>query len=105
MIFALFLRNELAKDFEADAATFGRAAMALAHNVRTIARLTNGRPITGKPLLPDCAANCVERFCNQKPPASTAQSLVTAYPPRSRNPGKVRLEPSGPPPNRTRVPG
>jgi uncharacterized protein len=39
MIFALFLRNELAKDFEADAATFGRAAMALAHNVRTKAEV------------------------------------------------------------------
>jgi predicted lactoylglutathione lyase len=39
MIFALFLRNELAKDFEADALTFGRAAMALAHNVRTKAEV------------------------------------------------------------------
>jgi uncharacterized protein len=39
MIFALFLRNELAKDFEADAAMFGRAAMALAHNVRTKAEV------------------------------------------------------------------
>jgi predicted lactoylglutathione lyase len=39
MIFALFLRNELAKDFEADAVTFGRAAMALAHNVRTKAEV------------------------------------------------------------------
>ncbi|MGB6689923.1 MAG: VOC family protein [Terracidiphilus sp.] len=35
MIFALFLRDELAKDFAGDAATFGRAAVALAHNVRT----------------------------------------------------------------------
>ena len=39
MIFALFLCNELAKDFEADPATFGRAAMALAHNVRTKAEV------------------------------------------------------------------
>lgn len=39
MIFALFLRNELAKDFEADDATFGRAAMALAHNVRSKAEV------------------------------------------------------------------
>jgi uncharacterized protein len=34
MIFALFLRDQLAADFQADPATFGRAAMALAHNVR-----------------------------------------------------------------------
>jgi uncharacterized protein len=34
MIFALFLRDELAADFQADPATFGRAAMALAYNVR-----------------------------------------------------------------------
>src|SRR5580658_6950492 len=39
MIFALFLRKELAKDFAADAATFGRAAVALAHNVRTKAEV------------------------------------------------------------------
>jgi uncharacterized protein len=39
MIFALFLRDELAKDFEADPATFGRSAMALAHNVRTKAEV------------------------------------------------------------------
>jgi len=35
MVFALFLRDKLAKDFEADPATFGRPAMALAYNVRT----------------------------------------------------------------------
>jgi len=35
MIFALFLRDELVKDFEADPASFGRAAVALAHNVRS----------------------------------------------------------------------
>lgn len=34
MIFALFLRDQLAADFEADPKTFGRAAMALAYNVR-----------------------------------------------------------------------
>lgn len=34
MVFALFLRNELAADFAADAASFGRAAMALGYNVR-----------------------------------------------------------------------
>jgi uncharacterized protein len=34
MIFALFLRAELAKDFGADSNTFGRSAMALAYNVR-----------------------------------------------------------------------
>ena len=34
MVFALFLRDELAADFAADPATFGRAAMALAYNVR-----------------------------------------------------------------------
>jgi uncharacterized protein len=39
MIFALFLRDELAKDFAADSATFGRPAMALAHNVRTKAEV------------------------------------------------------------------
>lgn len=33
MVFALFLRDELAADFDADPATFGRAAMALAYNV------------------------------------------------------------------------
>jgi len=34
MVFALFLRDQLAADILADPATFGRAAMALAHNVR-----------------------------------------------------------------------
>ena len=34
MVFALFLRDQLAADFLADPATFGRAAMALGHNVR-----------------------------------------------------------------------
>jgi len=34
MIFALFLRDQLAADFQADPATFGRAAMTLAYNVR-----------------------------------------------------------------------
>jgi predicted lactoylglutathione lyase len=34
MIFALFLRDHLAADFQADPATFGRAPMALAYNVR-----------------------------------------------------------------------
>lgn len=33
-VFALFLRNELAADLNADPGTFGRAAMALAYNVR-----------------------------------------------------------------------
>ena len=32
MIFALFLRDELATDFQANAASFGLAAMALAYN-------------------------------------------------------------------------
>lgn len=35
MIFALFLRDKLAEDFHADAATFGRPPMSLAYNVRT----------------------------------------------------------------------
>src|SRR6516162_9728064 len=34
MVFALFLQEQLAADFQADPATFGRAAMALAYNVR-----------------------------------------------------------------------
>jgi len=34
MVFALFLRDKLAEDFRADPTTFGRAAVALAHNVR-----------------------------------------------------------------------
>ncbi|HEY2120811.1 MAG TPA: VOC family protein [Candidatus Acidoferrum sp.] len=34
MIFALFLRDKLAADFQTDPATFGPAAMALAYNVR-----------------------------------------------------------------------
>src|SRR5215469_5762543 len=34
MVFALFLRDQLAADFLADPATFGRAAVALASNVR-----------------------------------------------------------------------
>jgi predicted lactoylglutathione lyase len=34
MVFALFLRNQLATDLQADPATFGRAAVALAYNVR-----------------------------------------------------------------------
>jgi hypothetical protein len=35
MIFALFLREKLAEDFQVDAASFGRLAVALAYNVRT----------------------------------------------------------------------
>jgi uncharacterized protein len=34
MIFALFLRDKLAEDFQTDPETFGRAAMSLAYNVR-----------------------------------------------------------------------
>jgi len=34
MVFALFLRDQLAEDFQADPATFGRAAAALGYNVR-----------------------------------------------------------------------
>jgi len=34
MVFALFLRDQLAADLLADPATLGRAALALAHNVR-----------------------------------------------------------------------
>jgi predicted lactoylglutathione lyase len=33
MVFALFLRDKLAEDFQADPGTFGRAPMTLAHNV------------------------------------------------------------------------
>jgi len=39
MIFALFLRNQLAADFNADPTSFGRAPMALAYNVRTKAEV------------------------------------------------------------------
>ena len=35
MVFALFLRDKLAEDFQANPAEFGRAPMALAYNVRT----------------------------------------------------------------------
>jgi predicted lactoylglutathione lyase len=34
MVFALFLRDQLAADFEADAKSFGRASVALGYNVR-----------------------------------------------------------------------
>ncbi len=34
MVFALFLRDHLAADFQADPSTFGRAPIALAYNVR-----------------------------------------------------------------------
>jgi len=34
MVFALFLRDHLAADFQVDPATFGPAPMALAYNVR-----------------------------------------------------------------------
>jgi uncharacterized protein len=34
LIFALFLRDKLAEDFQVNPATFGRAAVALAYNVR-----------------------------------------------------------------------
>ena len=34
MIFALFLRDKLAEDFQTDPAMFGRAGMSLAYNVR-----------------------------------------------------------------------
>ena len=39
MVFALFLRDELAKDFEGDPAGFGRAAMSLGYNVRAKAEV------------------------------------------------------------------
>ncbi len=39
MVFALFLRNELAKDFEGDPSTFGRAAISLGYNVRAKAEV------------------------------------------------------------------
>ena len=35
VVFALFLRDHLAEDFEADAKMFGRAPIALGYNVRT----------------------------------------------------------------------
>lgn len=35
LVFALFLRDDLAADFETNAKTFGRAPMALGYNVRT----------------------------------------------------------------------
>ncbi|MGA8035383.1 MAG: VOC family protein [Candidatus Acidiferrales bacterium] len=35
MVFALYVREKLAEDFGADATSFGRASMALAHNVRS----------------------------------------------------------------------
>ena len=35
LVFALFLRDKLAEDFQANPAAFGRAPMALAYNVRT----------------------------------------------------------------------
>jgi uncharacterized protein len=35
MVFALFLRDKLAQDFQANPTMFGRAPMALAYNVRT----------------------------------------------------------------------
>lgn len=35
MMLAMFLRDDLATDFEADAKTFGRATMVLGYNVRT----------------------------------------------------------------------
>ena len=35
MVFALFMRDKLAEDFQANPAAFGRAPMALAYNVRT----------------------------------------------------------------------
>jgi uncharacterized protein len=35
MVFALFLRDKLAEDFQANPAAFGRAPMAIAYNVRT----------------------------------------------------------------------
>jgi catechol 2,3-dioxygenase-like lactoylglutathione lyase family enzyme len=47
LIFALFLRDELARDFNADPATLGRSAMALAYNVRTkseVDRSSSARP-------------------------------------------------------------
>lgn len=34
MVFALFLRDKLAEDFQGDAQAFGRAGMSLGHNVR-----------------------------------------------------------------------
>lgn len=39
LVFALFPRDELAKDFEGDPASFGRAAMSLGYNVRAKAEV------------------------------------------------------------------
>ena len=39
MVFALFLRHKLAEELKSDPATFGRAAMTLAYNVRTKAEV------------------------------------------------------------------
>lgn len=38
-IFALFLRDQLAADIDADSSTFGRAPIALAYDVRTMAEV------------------------------------------------------------------
>ncbi len=40
MVFALFLRDHLAADFQTDPVTFGRAPIALAYNVRTKSEVT-----------------------------------------------------------------
>jgi|ERR1700723_1872372 len=39
MVFGLFLQQELAKDFNADPGSFGRAAMAMGYNVRSKAEV------------------------------------------------------------------
>jgi len=39
MVFALFVRDQFAADFQSDPAQFGKAAFALAHNVRTKAEV------------------------------------------------------------------
>jgi uncharacterized glyoxalase superfamily protein PhnB len=41
MVFALFLRDQLAADFQADPATFGRAPIALGYNVRGNSEVNN----------------------------------------------------------------
>jgi predicted lactoylglutathione lyase len=54
MVFALFLRDKLAEDFQVDPATFGRAAVALAYNVRAkneVDQLINKASATGATIL------------------------------------------------------
>jgi catechol 2,3-dioxygenase-like lactoylglutathione lyase family enzyme len=78
MVFALFLRDKLAEDFQANPAAFGRAPMALAYNVRTKNEVD---PLIGS-LRPQA-----QRFLSQ-PGKPHGEDIPAILPTRTDSPGR-----------------